>query len=330
MNWRDFPKIELHLHLEGAAPPALIKQLAFEKKLDISNIFTPDGQYDYRDFWHFLEVYEAATSVLTGPEEFKRLTAAVLEESAAHGVIYTEAFLSPDFCGGRDVGAWREYLHAIREAADEAHAAHGITLRGIITPIRHFGGDVARETARCAQETAGDFITGFGIGGDEKAGHLKDFAYAFDMAREAGLRLTAHAGEWCGPEEVRAALDHLRVARIGHGVRSIEDAALVERLAQEQIVLEVCPGSNVFLGAYPRLAAHPIERLRAEGVKVTVSTDDPPFFRTTMTREYEDLERVFGWDAERFTQVNLVAAEAAFCDDETRAALRDRLETPHV
>ena len=330
MSWRDVPKVELHLHLEGAAPPAFIRQLAHEQKFDISNIFTPDGGYAYRDFWHFLDIYEAATSVLTGPEEFKRLTRAVLEESAAHGVIYTEAFLSPDFCGGRDIGAWREYLHAIQEAAAEADAAHGITLRGIITPIRHFGGEVARETARCAQETAGDFITGFGIGGDEKAGHLSDFAYAFDMAREAGLRLTAHAGEWCGPDEVRAALDHLKVERIGHGVRSVEDPALVERLAREGVTLEVCPGSNVFLGVYSALAAHPIERLRAEGVKVTVSTDDPPFFRTTMTKEYEDLERVFGWTAERFRDLNQVAAEAAFCNEDTRARLRKALEDTHV
>lgn len=330
MSWQETPKIELHLHLEGAAPPALIKQMAFEKKLDISNIFTPDGGYDYRDFWHFLEVYEAASSVLTGPEEFKRLTKAVLEESAAHGVIYTEAFLAPDFCGGRDVGAWREYLHAIQEAADEARAAHGIEMRGIITAIRHFGGDLARETAICAQETAGSFITGFGMGGDEKSGHPKDFAYAFDMAREAGLRLTSHAGEWGGAAEVAATLDHLKVERIGHGVQSIEDPALVDRLIDEDVVLEVCPGSNVFLGVYPSLAAHPIERLRAAGVTVTVSTDDPPFFRTTMTKEYEDLERVFGWDAARFHDLNLVATEAAFCDADTRAMLRKRLEDAHV
>ena len=330
MSWRPFPKIELHLHLEGAAPPTLIKQMAFEKKLDFSNIFTPEGEYDYRDFLHFLEVYEAATSVLTGPEEFKRLTKAVLVESASHGVIYTEAFLSPDFCGGRDVGAWREYLHAIREAADEARAEHGIEMRGIITAIRHFGGELARETALCAQETAGDFITGFGMGGDEKSGHPMDFAYAFDMAREAGLRLTTHAGEWGGAEEVRASLDALKVERIGHGVQSIDDPALVTRLVEEGTVLEVCPGSNVFLGVYPDLTAHPIERLHADGVKVTVSTDDPPFFRTTMTREYEDLERVFGWDAARFTEVNLVAADAAFCDEKTRTALREKLESPDV
>ena len=114
MTAKDLPKVELHLHLEGAAPPAFIRGLAREKKIDISGIFAEDGSYAYRDFWHFLKVYDAATSVLTSPEDYRRLTLAVLEESAASGVIYTETFLSPDFCGGRDLGAWREYLAAIR------------------------------------------------------------------------------------------------------------------------------------------------------------------------------------------------------------------------
>src|SRR6056297_3453170 len=136
---KDLKKIELHLHLEGGAPPAFIRGLAAEKKTDISGIFNPDGSYAYRDFWHFLEVYEAATSVLTRPEDYARLTRAVLEESAAAGVVYSETFLSPDFCGGRDVGAWTDYLPAIREAAEEAERQDGITLRGIVTCIRHFG-----------------------------------------------------------------------------------------------------------------------------------------------------------------------------------------------
>ena len=184
------PKVELHLHLEGGAPPAFIRGLAREKGIDISGIFGPDGGYLWRDFWHFLKVYEAACTVLTSPEDFRRLVLAVLEESAASGVIYSETFLSPDFCGGRDVGAWKEYLHAIREAADQAERQMGITLRGVITCIRHFGPDKARETALCAAETAGNWITGFGIAGDEKIGAPKDFRWSFDCAREAGLRLT--------------------------------------------------------------------------------------------------------------------------------------------
>ncbi len=330
MSFADLPKVELHLHLEGAAPPAFIRQLAGEKGLDISHIFTASGGYEYRDFVHFLDIYEAATSVLQGPEDFARLVGAVLEESAAHGVVYSEAFLSPDFCGGRDVVAWLEYVAAMREAAQAAEARHGIILRGVVTPIRHFGAQKARETALCAQESAGDFITGFGIGGDENAGELADFAYAFDMAREAGLGLTAHAGEWKGPEEVAAALDHLRVARIGHGVRASEDAALVERLAREGVVLEVCPGSNVTLGVYESLADHPIRALREAGVKVTISTDDPPFFLTEMSKEYDDLAATFDWGAEDFAALNRVAAQAAFCDETTRARVMTKLENSHV
>ena len=327
MNLRDTPKVELHLHLEGAAPPAFIRGLASEKKIDLGGIFDEDGHYAYTDFWDFLRIYEAATSVLTGPEEFARLTRAVLEESAASGVIYSECFLSPDFCGGRDVGAWKEYLHAIREAADAAERDMGITLRGIVTPIRHFGPDKARETAICAAETAGEWITGFGIGGDEKAGKLADFTWAFDCAREAGLRITAHAGEWGGPDSIRDALDNLRgIERIGHGVRAIEDPALVDRLAEDGIVLEVCPGSNIELGLYADWRAHPISALRERGVKVTVSTDDPPFFHTTMAREFDRLVEDLGWDDDDLLTLNKTAIESAFCTPDIRDRILKTLE----
>nr|WP_153748641.1 adenosine deaminase [Rhodovulum strictum] len=324
------PRIELHHHLEGAAPPALIRDMARARHVDISGIFGPDGGYFCRDFPQFLDIYEAATSVLQGPGDYARLTAAVLEQAAAQGVVYLETFLSPDFCGGRDLTAWREYLHAIEEAAAAAEAAHGITLRGIVTCIRHFGPDKARQTALCAAETAGPFIVGFGIAGNETAGHPRDFAWAFDMAREAGLGLTAHAGEWGGPQSVRDALSDLRVDRIGHGVRAIEDPALVEHLVETGIVLEICPGSNIALGLYPDWRSHPIERLRKAGVKLTVSTDDPPFFRTSMTREYDRLADAFGWDEDVFAQINRVALDAAFCDADTRAAIAKKLEPADV
>lgn len=322
---KDWAKVELHLHLEGAAPPAFIRGLAKEKKVDIGGIFDEAGNYRFADFWEFLKVYEAATSVLTRPEDYARLTAAVLEESAASGVVYSETFLSPDFCGGRDVGAWKEYLHAIREAADKAEARDGIILRGIITCIRHFGPDKARQTVRCAVETAGDFIVGFGIAGDEKIGKPKDFVWSFDCAREAGLRLTAHAGEWGGPDSVRDALHDLRVERIGHGVRAIEDLALVDEIAEAGIVLEVCPGSNIALGLYDGWRKHPINEFYKRGVKFTVSTDDPPFFHTTMAREYEMLNRAFDWDEGVFDQIARASLDAAFCDADTREKVLKRL-----
>jgi adenosine deaminase len=323
---KDLPKIELHLHLEGAAPPAFIRDLAKRKHVDIGGIFNADGSYRFTDFWDFLKVYEAATSVLTTPEDYHRLTLAVLEQSAASGVVYCETFLSPDFCGGRDLGAWREYLAAIREAADQGQREMGLTLRGIITCIRHFGPETARETALCAAETAGDWIVGFGIAGDERKGRLKDFRWSFDMAREAGLRVTAHAGEWNGPDEVRAAVKDLGVERIGHGVRAIEDLALVDLIAERGIVLEVCPGSNIALGIYPDWRAHPIAELDRRGVKVTISTDDPPFFHTTMAREYDRLAEAFDWDRGQFMRIARGSLDAAFCDGDTKARVGKLLE----
>ncbi|PWG16227.1 adenosine deaminase [Salibaculum griseiflavum] len=327
MSFRDLPKVELHLHLEGGAPPVFIRGLATEKGLDLSGIFTEDGGYAYRDFDHFLKVYEAACTTLQSPEDFRRLTLAVLEESASHGVVYSETFLSPDFCGGGDLEAWRDYLAAIEDAADEAEAKFGITLRGIVTCIRHFGPEQSRPIARCAVETHGRFIRGFGMAGAEMMGRPGDFAWAFDCAHEAGMHLTCHAGEWGGPDMVADTMRDLAPARIGHGVNAIKDPALVETLAEKGTVLEVCPGSNVFLGATGDWAAHPIARLRDAGVKVTVSTDDPPFFKTTMTHEFDMLARTFGWDEADFAALNKTALEAAFCDDETRAAVAKKLET---
>lgn len=322
----DLNKIELHLHHEGAAPPDFIRQLAHEKRIDLGGIFKQDGTYDFRDFAHFLSVYEAACEVLKSPEDFRRLTLAILEVSAANGVVYTETFLSPEFCGGGDLAAWRDYLAAISDAAAEAEARFGIAWRGIVTCIRHFGPDRARPAARCAAETAGDRITGFGMGGNESVGRQGDFAWAFDCAREAGLRLTTHAGEFGGPDSVRDAVRGLGVERIGHGVRAIEDPDLVRELAERGTVLEICPGSNVVLGLYRNFAAHPIARLRAAGCRVTVSTDDPPFFHTTMRREFEMLNRAFGWEEADFAALNQTALEAAFCDTETRERVKKRLE----
>ena len=189
MSFRSLPKVELHMHHEGAAPPEFIRRLAQEKSVNLSGVFSEDGSYAYRDFVHFLSVYEAATQVLQTPEDYARLTRAILEQSAEHGVIYAETFLSPDFCGGGDVGAWREYLHAIREAADEGERDTGVVLRGIVTCIRHFGPDRAKPIALCAAETAGDWIVGFGY---HFAHDVNAFGFkALQVGESAGAELTA-------------------------------------------------------------------------------------------------------------------------------------------
>ena len=320
MSWKSLPKVELHTHLEACAPPSFMRALSAEKSIDISGIFDDVGSYVYRDFDDFLKVYEAATEALKTPEDYKRLTQAALEAFAEHNVVYAETFVSPDFMGGGDVEAFRDYLAAMGEAHVD-----GVTLKGIITSIRHFGPDAAKAPAICAAETKGDFIVGYGMAGGELVGRPKDYAWGFDCAREAGLRLTCHAGEWGGPDMVRDTLDDLGVERIGHGVRAIEDPALVERLARDGIVLEVCPGSNVALGATGGWASHPVAKLREAGVKVTVSTDDPPFFHTTMTREFEELERAFGWGEADFAELNQTALDAAFCDETTRQEIAKRI-----
>lgn len=325
MNWAKVPKAELHLHLEGAAPPEFIRQLAREKSVDLSGVFDVHGAYKWSDFAEFLKTYSAACEVLKTPDDFRRLTEAVLAKSAADGVIYTELFIAPDICGGGDPVAWGEFLDGLIQGAVAAETEHGIVARFISTCIRHHGAEAAENAARLTVEAAGPFLTGFGMGGEERFGTAADFAGAFAIAAEGGLGITSHAGEVCGADSVRETLEHLPVTRIGHGVRAIEDAELVAELADKGIVLEVNPGSNIALSVFATWADHPIAKLRAAGVPVTISTDDPPYFHTDMVREYDMLNQTFGWDAEDFRAQNLIAAHAAFCDEATRTALITRL-----
>lgn len=322
-DWTALPKVELHLHLEGAAPPAFIRTLAGEKGVDLSGVFTPDGGYRWSDFAAFLATYEAACSVLATPDDFRRLVMAVLQASAAQGVVYTELFLAPDLCGGGDPAAWPDYLAAMAAGAD---AVPAVETRLIPTAIRHFGRDRAERAARTTVAHPHPRVTGFGMGGEERFGHPSDYARAYAIAAEAGLGLTVHAGEIAGPDSVAAALDCLPVTRIGHGVRAIEDPALVRRLAADGIMLEVNPGSNLALGLYPDWAAHPVARLRAAGVRVSLSTDDPPYFRTALPAEYAALAAAFGWTPADFAAINRDALASAFCDEATRARLTSRLE----
>ncbi len=324
-DWSKLPKTELHLHLEGAAQPDFIRMLAAEKSVDLSGVFDADGAYKWTDFAEFLKTYEAACEVLKSPEDFRRLTEAVLAKSAADGVVYTEIFIAPDICGAGDAVAWREYLDALFQAARNAEAAHGIAARFISTCIRNHGAEAAENAARLTAGAAGGLLTGFGMGGEERNGSAQDFVKAFAIAAEAGLGITSHAGELCGASSVTETLDHLPVSRIGHGVRAIEDPALVERLAEEGIVLEVNPGSNIALSVFEDWTAHPVKHLRDAGVPVTISTDDPPYFHTDLPREYEMLAQTFGWHSEDFLAMNLTAAHAAFCDEQTRSTMITRL-----
>lgn len=316
-DWRTAQKVELHLHLEGAAPPALARAWGAPDAL-----FDGDG-YAWDNFSAFLDAYDRVAMLFSAPDASCALAEAVLRQCAANGVIYAEVILSPDHVGG-DAASWAEHLAAVTEGAAAAEAATGITARFIAVGVRHFGVERVEAAARLAAN-AHPRLVGFNLAGDERIGRPAEFARAYAIAREAGLGLTAHAGEFGGPDSVRGALDDLQVDRISHGVRAIEDPSLVARLAEEGVMLEVCPGSNVALGVYDDWAAHPLPRLRAAGCRVSISTDDPPFFRTDMTREYEMAAKLWGLDAGDLRAIAEDSIEAAFCDENTKARLRARL-----
>ena len=324
-DFKAMKKVELHLHIEGAAPPEFIRQLAREKNVDLRHVFDDDGSYKWADFAQFLKTYEAACTVLQSPDDFRRLLEAVLAAQASHNVIYTEHFLATDFCGGDDLGKWREYLAAMEEGADNALQEHGIEVRFINTCVRHFGPGKAKVAANHTVATAGGRVSGFGMGGEERHLMPADFAPAFALCDEAGLGLTCHAGEIEGHEMVDATLDAINVTRIGHGVRAIENADTVARLIDQGITLEVNPGSNIALNVFDDWPAHSITKLHNAGVKVTISTDDPPYFHTDMTHEYTMLNNHLGWSPDMLRQQNMLAMDAAFCDTDTRDRIKAQL-----
>lgn len=317
------PKAEIHLHIEGAAPPALAARLAREKGVDLDDLIGPKG-YNWPDFSGFLAAYDRVAALFGTREDCAALAEAYLREAAGHGALYVEMFVSSDHAERSGLG-WAAYRDGLADGIERARLATGIEARMIATCVRHFGPGAALKAAMTVVMDPHPLVTGFGIAGDERAHAFRDFAPAFDCAREGGLELTAHAGEFGGPENVRAALDDLKVSRIGHGVRAIEDPALVDRLAEERIVLEVCPASNLALGVYPDAAAHPLARLARAGVRVTVNTDDPPHFHTDLSRDHA-LAAEIGLSPADLRQTTRTAIEAAFCDETTRTRLISRLD----
>lgn len=323
------PQAELHCHIEGAAPPDLVRRLAIRHGLDLRGLFQPDGSYLWTDFTTFLAAYDLASSVFRTPEDYADLAEAYLVRSAGQGLIYSEIFISPDHARASGL-SYPDYVQGLATGIERATARTGIEARMIAVGVRHLGADAVQGAAKEAVRHPHPLVVGFGLAGDERQGRAEDFSHAFALAGEAGLGLTAHAGEFGGAESVRDVLDHLAVSRIGHGVRAEEDPRLVNRLADEGIVLEVCPGSNVSLGLYDSYAAHPIARLRDAGVLVTINSDDPPFFHTTVAEEYDRTAEAQKWTRTDLREITRVAIEAAFCDETTRQTLRNRLSASNV
>ncbi|TNB47441.1 adenosine deaminase [Martelella lutilitoris] len=317
------PKAELHCHIEGATPPALAARLATKYGIDLS-AWLRDGRYVWHDFSSFIACYAAIANVFRAEEDFADLAETYLGELAADGAIYSELFVSPE--QGLAAGLSRDaYMRAITAGIEAAKAKTGIECRMVMIGERHMGPEQVEGAARYAVSCGFPLITGFNMAGDERMGCVADYARAFDIARDGGLKLTIHAGEVCGPGSVRDALDLVRPDRIGHGVRAVEEPALVRRLADEGVVLEVCPGSNIALSVYPDFRAHPLRRLVDAGVRVTLNSDDPPFFGTSLAREYEIAESELGFSPEETARMTETAIAAAFVDEETRERLFARL-----
>jgi aminodeoxyfutalosine deaminase len=286
--YQAWPKAELHLHLEGSVDPQTI--------LELDPAIPPDTLreiYRFHDFQGFIQAYKAVVERLRTPADYARIMRRLLARLAADNVQYAEITLSAG------VVLWKNQEFApIYQAVREAAAGCGIAVHWILDAVRHFGVEHAMRVAELAAERVNDGVVAFGIGGDEERGPAGCFAGVYRFAKDAGLRLTAHAGETAGPQSVWAALE-IGAERIGHGIRAVDDAALLRHLRDRRVPLEVCISSNVSTGAAASLAAHPVRRLFDAGVPVTLNTDDPAMFAATLSGEYALAARQFGFsDAE--------------------------------
>jgi adenosine deaminase len=320
----EVPKAELHVHLEGTAPPELIARLAQRNGVALpAQLLDAHGRFRYSDFLDFLRTYDLAASVIRTAQDYRDITYEYLGECARAGTIYVELTASPDHAALVGLSD-EEHWSGIAQGIDDARAQYGIEARILSSAVRNFGVERALRVARHAAERPHPYVVGFSMAGDEANHPAGDFAQAYTIAAEAGLGCVMHAGEWHGPESVRAALA-LPITRIDHGVRAIEDPELVAELAERQIVLDCCPTSNVVLGVFPSYEEHPLPALRDAGVRVTLGSDDPPYFGATLAGEYEVCASEFGFGPDDLRDITHTAIDAAFCDEDLRAALLSRV-----
>lgn len=286
---RAMPKAELHLHLEGALRPATILRLAARNRLKIPFAAAAEieaRQGNFRNFQEFIPALLLGVECLRRPEDFRDAVLALAGELAGQKVRYAEVTWVPQFY--RRLGLPLDRLLAgLNAGRREAEKLWGLELRWIVDLVRSVPGPAAAVTAWAASaEARAGGVVALGLGGPEATHPAGPFAVHFRRARELGLPANPHAGEGGGPESIRAALDLLGAARIGHGVRAVEDPPLLAELAARKVTLEVCPTSNLRLGLYPSYADHPLARLVAAGCAVTINSDDPALFRTTLSEEY--------------------------------------------
>jgi aminodeoxyfutalosine deaminase len=313
------PKIELHVHLEGTVRPETLLEIARRNDypLPADTVEGLAALYDYRDFEHFIETWILTTNALQRAEDFAQVVVDYAEEAAQHGAVYLEAIFSPAERISRGV-AWDEIFSGYCDGAQAAREQHGVEVR--LTPDIYRGATLekAEEVVRHCGAYRERGVVGVGLGGLEAQYPPEPYAPVFAHARDLGLASVPHAGEHAGPASIRGALDELGADRIRHGIRAIEDPALVAELAEREIVLDVCPISNVRTGAVRSLEEHPLPLLVEAGVRCSVSTDDPAMFDTDLTREYAAVASLGVDPAELYD----AGVAGALCDETTREKLR--------
>ncbi|HLB88441.1 MAG TPA: adenosine deaminase [Terriglobales bacterium] len=309
------PKAELHLHLEGSIDPATLLELKKRHGKD----GTPaevEQLYRYEDFNGFLRAFKAMTEHLETPADYELITYHLMEKLKAQNVLHAEVYVSVGVCLWRkqDFAAIFEGLERGRKRGERDF---GVSMLWIFDAVRQFGPIEAQRVAEQAVRHKGPSVVGFGIGGDEQKAQPELFRDVYAYAAENGLRLTAHAGESAGPESIWGALN-LRAERIGHGLTAWQDLELVEELATRQIPVEICLTSNLRTGCCQTLAEHPVRNYFDHGVMVTLNTDDPAMFRTSLAREYELAQDTFAFTHEHLRELARNSFEASFLPAEKK------------
>jgi aminodeoxyfutalosine deaminase len=318
------PKVELHLHLVGSASVPTVLELAERH---------PDGPvprsaaeltafYEFRDFPHFAQVYSAVSSLVREPADVAELVLGAARDLAGQNVRYVELTVTPYTFTAAGMPA-TGVTEALDVAARSAVTDHGVRIAYIFDIAGELGAPAAEATLEHALSCSPEALTGFGLAGIEQTRPdcADVFRSVFGAAIAAGLHSVPHAGEMSGPATIWEALTGLRAERIGHGISCLDDPALVALLRESQVPLEVCPTSNVCTRQVPALAAHPLPRLLAEGLFVTLNSDDPPMFGTTLTQEYRQAASVLGLGREQLAGLAANAARASFLDGAAKRAL---------
>jgi aminodeoxyfutalosine deaminase len=314
-----YPKIELHVHLEGTVRPAAL--LGFARRngvaLPADSVEELARIYEFSDFRHFLDVWWMTTGALRTERDFRQVVVDYAAEAASHGAVYLEGIFSPSEPASRGV-CYEEVFAGYCDGAQEAWESHGVRVR--LTPdiVRGFPIEAAEETVTHAIANVSRGIVGIGLGGPESEYPPRLYERVFAQARDAGLGSVPHVGEADGPGSVRGALDVLGADRIRHGIRATEDTGLLSELADRGIVLDVCPISNVRTGVVRSLAEHPLPDLLAAGIQWTINTDDPAMFGSDLSTEYATALRL-GASA---VQCYAAGVSGALCDESTRTELR--------